>query len=81
MKKVDQNILALGEITGHYHQAVGEGVTVFDLDDGTRILNAPAGASITHQEHGAIAIPPGEYVRTIVVESDPFSEEIRAVRD
>lgn len=81
MKKIENNILAEGEVTGHFHQAVGEGAVVMELADGSRVLEAPAGASITHQEHGTIALPPGEYVRTIVVEADPFSEEIRVVRD
>lgn len=81
MKKVKNNILAEGEATGHFHQAVGTGVSVFDREDGVRVLNAPEGATITHQEHGVVVLPPGEYERFIVVEADPFSEEIRAVRD
>lgn len=81
MKRVDNNILAEGEVTGHYHQAIGDDVSVLEMDGDTRLLTAPNGAEITHQEHNKITLPPGDYIRSIVVEHDPFAEEIRQVRD
>ncbi len=76
-KKLDQAILASGEHTGHFHEAQGEGVALFD--DG--VLEAPHGAEVTHQEHAPVTVPPGTYERSIVVEYDHFLEEYRNVAD
>jgi len=76
-KKLDRAILAHGEVTGHFHEAHGPGVALYD--DGT--LEAPQGAEVTHQEHAPVTIPPGTYERSIVQEYDHFAEESRAVRD
>ena len=77
---VKDNILAEGETTGHFHQAVGEGVYVKE-ENNTRTLSAPNGAQILHQEHNRITIPPGEYEQLIVQEYDPFEEQIKNVID
>lgn len=76
-KKLEQPILAHGEHTGHYHEAKGEGVALYD--DG--VLEAPHGAEVTHQEHAPVQIPPGTYTRLIVQEYDHFAEEARNVAD
>jgi hypothetical protein len=76
-KKLEKAILAHGEVTGHYHEAHGDGVALYD--DG--VLEAPHGAEVTHQEHAPVAIPPGTYDRSIVVEYDHFAEEARNVAD
>lgn len=81
MKQIEQNILAEGEQTGHYHQAIGEGVAVMESENGERTLFAPNGAEIVHQEHKPIKIPAGEYERLIVQEYDPFEKEVRSVMD
>lgn len=78
--QVKDNILAEGETTGHFHQAVGDGVCVMEKNN-TRTLLAPNGAEILHQEHNRITLPPGEYERLIVQEYDPFEEHIRNVVD
>ena len=75
--KQGRAILALGETTGHFHEAHGEGVALYD--DG--VLEAPHGAEVTHQEHAPVAIPPGTYARSIVQEFDHFAEEARNVAD
>lgn len=76
-KKLDRAILAHGEHTGHFHEAHGEGVALYD--DG--VLDAPHGADVIHQEHATITIPPGTYQRSIVQEYDHFAEEARNVSD
>jgi len=76
-EKLDQAILAHGEHTGHYHEAHGDGVALYD--DG--VLEAPHGANVTHQEHKPVTIPPGVYDRLIVQEYDHFAEEARNVAD
>lgn len=77
VKKLDKAILAHGERTGHYHEAHGEGVALYE--DG--VLEAPNGAHVTHQEHNPITLSPGSYERSIVQEYDHFAEEARNVAD
>lgn len=76
-KKLDRAILAHGEHTGHFHEAHGDGVALYE--DG--VLEAPNGAEVTHQEHAPIRVPPGMYERSIVKEYDHFTEEARNVAD
>lgn len=76
-KKLERAILAHGEHTGHFHEAHGDGVALFD--DG--VLEAPHGAEVTHQEHAPVQIPPGTYDRSIVQEYSHFEEESRNVAD
>lgn len=84
MKKRRDNHLAEGEVTGHYHAACGEGIEIYDLDDvenGPKLLKAPEGAEVTHQEHNRIPIAAGDYDVSGVVEYDPFEDAIARVRD
>jgi hypothetical protein len=76
-KKLERAILAEGESTGHFHEVHGSGVAFYD--DG--VLEAPQGATVTHQEHAPVTIPPGTYGRSIVQEYDHFKEEARNVAD
>lgn len=76
-KKLERAILAEGEHTGHYHEAHGESVALYDTGE----LEAPHGAIVTHQEHAPITVPPGTYQRSIVQEYDHFAEEARNVAD
>ncbi len=76
-KKLEKAILAHGEMTGHFHEAHGEGVALYD--DGA--LEAPHGAELTHQEHATVTVPPGIYDRSIVQEFDHFAEEARNIAD
>lgn len=79
-KRVKGNVLAEGEVTGHYHAATAGDAEVWDSGDGVE-LSAPNGSEIEHQEHRTISVPPGEYDRTIVREYDPFEEAAREVAD
>lgn len=78
--KKGRAILAFGEVTGHCHEAIGDGVEVFERD-GVLYLSAPKGCTVQHEEHKAIAVPPGDYQIGIVREYDHFAEEARAVQD
>lgn len=82
MKKKKTNYLAEGEVTGHYHNAIGN-VEVFEdaFDDSSLKLNAPQGCIIEHQEHNKIILPPGIYRTGIALEYDPAIEEAKEVRD
>lgn len=78
--KAANNHLAEGEATGHFHDATGDGVSVLE-HDGRTYLDAPKGSTVTHQEHGPVTVPPGQYERRIVREYDHLAEEAREVRD
>lgn len=81
MKECTDKALAYGEVTGHSHRAIAKTAKVYERDDGSRILVAPRGTKVVHEEHKPITVPPGEYERSIVQEFDPFAEEVRQVRD
>lgn len=71
-------ILAYGEVTGHAH-AILEPTTVKLADGIAEYLSAPKGATIQHEEHSAIELPPGDY--KIVHQREYSPEAIRNVRD
>jgi len=79
-KKKNNNHLAEGETTGHYHEAVGTEVEVGE-EGKNLFLSAPEGCEIIHQEHHRIAIPAGDYIVEKVKEFDHSEQEIRQVRD
>ncbi len=82
-------VLALGEATGHHHRIEGVGFSFDDPEShrlyrcaqtGAQILEVGgAGATLLHEEHTAIPLPPGRYLQLIQVEDD--SEMIAAVAD
>lgn len=81
MKKRKDTNLAEGEVTGHAHRCAGAGVAVFDETDGTRLLEAPSGCEVTHEEHKTHILPPGRYTATIAHEQDHAADDARRVRD
>jgi len=84
LKKVNHNVLAEGEVTGHAHTLLGEVGDKFQLyedEKGTLYLSVTAPVEITHQEHGIHEIGEGVYVIEREREFDLFEEEIRKVRD
>lgn len=73
-------IVMEGEMTGHAHVAEGRDVELLTEAD-QQLLNAPHGATITHEEHSVIELPPGKYVVGRVLEYDYDAEESRNVAD
>lgn len=75
--------LAYGEVTGHSHRfAAGSAATFFRPDDagpGGGWLEVRETALLEHEEHTALAIPPGLYRVAVQVEETP--EAIRRVED
>lgn len=69
-----------GETTGHKHVAEGEDIALLTAED-QRILSAPHGVTITHEEHSAISLPPGRYVVGRIREYDYEADERRYVAD
>ncbi|BCY11150.1 hypothetical protein [Actinoplanes sp. L3-i22] len=56
-------VLARGEATGHAHVVGGPGVQLLaDLDDPELMfLAVPQHARVSHEEHGPIPLPSGDY--------------------
>jgi hypothetical protein len=79
MQKLQHRVLAEGEVTGHAHRA--DAGTLFDAGAGVMVLDAPEGATVTHEEHGLITLPPGQWTRRIVQEYDHAAEAAREVVD
>ena len=80
-KKLSHTRLAEGEATGHFHQAIGPDVTLYETAPDAIYLSAPLGVDIIHQEHKTVRLPPGQYDRQIVREFDHFAEESRSIID
>ena len=76
-------VLAHGEVTGHAHVIDGEAEVVRRERPTSEIVDAwlrlRSAGTLTHQEHGAITIPPGEYEVRRQREYTPG--EIRRVAD
>lgn len=72
---------AEGEVTGHHHSCVADGVQLYEDENGTLWCSVEKEATVTHQEHGAVKLDKGTYRIGIVREVDPFEDEIRDVMD
>lgn len=76
-------LLALGTATGHTHRAGGKDVQVFYQKDNpsARLLKAPHGAMIFHDEHKPFFVPSGEYEIGAAQEIDHLDGSQRDVLD
>lgn len=83
-KKIEtagQYVLAKGEVTGHCHRVIAEGLVIYENQDGRILMRLPSGGIVQHEEHSPITLPEGNYVVRKVREYDHFAEEAREVRD
>jgi hypothetical protein len=72
-------VLAHGEVTGHRHQLRGPQVTYY-RDSGHEYVTVTGKPEpLVHEEHSAIALPPGDYELGQQVEYSPA--ELRNVAD
>lgn len=74
-------ILAYGEVTGHSHAILEADVTMY-LPEGSsniKLLDAPTGATLYHDEHDPIALPPGKY--DVFIQTEYHPTELRRVID
>lgn len=76
-------ILAYGEFTGHAHRIKDQKVRWFDSDaEGVSYLDTTGNdsvATLTHEEHSTVAIPPGKkYIARRQREWDEFAERLVA---
>ncbi len=74
--------VALGETTGHSHTIVAEpAIEVLEDEKGKRYIKVVSEGEINHQEHKTIKIQKGIYEVINEKEYDPFSEELKVVKD
>lgn len=78
LKKVDQAILAEGEVTGHFHKLSGE--LMFAQDGDLKYLNVLQDSLLSHNEHDTLTIPKGKYLVRMQREVDLLGE-VRQVLD
>lgn len=74
------NTLVEGEHTGHAHRVTAGDFELYEKD-GTVYLKAKTECTVTHEEHHAQTVAPGEYRVDIVKEYDPYAKAIERVRD
>ena len=72
---------AEGEVTGHHHSCVDDGVTLYEDKYGVLWCSVGKETTVTHQEHNPVTLPVGNYRVGIVKEYDPFEDVIRNVAD
>ena len=77
-KPTADKVLVYGEATGHAHRVVSDTATVLDVPDG-KMVHAPDGFSVAHEEHATIEIPEGTY--RIIRQREYDEETIRYVAD
>lgn len=81
LKEKKDKIVAEGEVTGHMHRVISKEANVLVDKDGKIYLSTEKEATITHDEHHKVTVPPGKYEIGIVREFDPLEETIQKVRD
>jgi hypothetical protein len=82
-KKLKHGKLAEGEATGHHHSPTNLGIAILFMDEERMFLRVKEGetAEVTHQEHGTVRVPAGDWEVGQVFEYDHFEEEARKVLD
>lgn len=78
----NQVVLALGEATGHAHRLRG-GIELLEPvgGDGRCLFRVEERAVLSHEEHAAMVLEPGVYLKVDQVEYDPFSAAVRRIAD
>jgi len=77
-KRDPRKVLTEGGATGHAHVT---DVGIVEEINGLKVLTTPTEATLTHEEHGKIKLPAGEWDISIVQEVDHLTEEVRDVLD
>lgn len=83
LKKLNTNVIAYGEVTGHSHaiEVDAGDVTLVEDGEGNMYVCVKKGAKacVKHDEHGPIPLTEGNYKVTIQREFDPVKD--RKVQD
>ncbi len=74
-RKLCHSVLAEGEVTGHKHQVTEGDVELYeDVVGGIYLKVFSLDAKITHEEHGLIKLPKGDYEVKIQREYHPAKD-------
>jgi hypothetical protein len=82
--KLDSNVLALGEVTGHMHEIDADPCAWQRYEMGGKkyiIVLSEGGVGIKHAEHGTGIIPQGVWEERIDREFDYLTHDFRPVFD
>ena len=84
VKNEGRIVLAYGEVTGHAHALSVADAQEFTMADARGIVRRflqvlDGGATLRHEEHAPIVMPPGVY--EIVQQREYFPDDIRSVAD
>ena len=82
LSKPDEDIvLAEGEVTGHTHRIAAKWLATLYVIHETqqRILKVQQEATLQHEEHNSIILPPGDYL--VMQQREYTPEAIRNVMD
>ena len=77
-------VLAYGEVTTHAHAIASREADLFETPGATadavdRYLRVRSTVTLDHEEHTAIAIPPGDYIVRTQVEWSDAMEPVRVI--
>lgn len=72
-------IIGHGEKSGHTHRVMSYAAEAWRGSGGNRILSLQEPADLTHDEHGAISLPEGDY--KIVQQREWTADKARVVQD
>ena len=78
--RLDTNIIAMGEKTGHHHKLVGRH-QVYETPDKQKFFEAKQELSLKHQEHNTLKISKGKYIIINEREHNPFKNIEQEVLD
>jgi len=78
--KEKDNVLALGEVTGHSHRFESKQKIVFQDEEGQQFVTLPKSQKLVHEEHQVLEIPKGKYKVVLQREFD-IVEGTRQVLD
>lgn len=81
-KKSQKIILEVGEVTGHAHKLEGDVEVVLKNEKENKLtFRVFERAILTHEEHAAIVLDKGLYIKVSQVEYDPFTDLIVRIKD
>lgn len=62
-RKLETQVVAYGEVTGHAHRVEGNGVLFADAEDNTYIQTGDNVSTLIHDEHGPISLPKNQILK------------------
>lgn len=81
LTKLNTDVLAEGETTGHSHKLDGRFTIYQEPQTELKFMFVEAPTKIKHEEHTTIEIAPGIYKILIEREFSPFDSDIKKVSD